>query len=104
MTRVEIEFAHGFRVVAGNARSEAAEMTLSPGETVGGQWNRHDASDQWLFVVDGDGEAVVEGSRTVLGPGVLLLIERGESHEIRNTGDRPLETVNLYVPPEYEYG
>ncbi len=104
MTRVELDYAHGFRVVAGNARSEAAEMTLSPGETVGGAWNRHAGSDQWFLVVDGEGEAVVEGQRTALASGVLLLIERGEAHEIRNTGDRPMKTVNVYVPPEYEYG
>lgn len=104
MTRVELDFAPGFRVVAGNARSEAAEMTLAPGETVGGAWNRHEESDQWLLVVDGEGEAVVEGARSELAPGVLLLIERGEAHEIRNTGGRPMKTVNLYVPPEYEHG
>jgi hypothetical protein len=27
----------------------------------------------------------------------LLLIERGEAHEIRNTGRRPLRTLNFYV-------
>jgi hypothetical protein len=28
-------------------------------------------------------------------------IERGDTHEIRSTGDGPLETLNLYVPPAY---
>jgi hypothetical protein len=31
----------------------------------------------------------------------LLLIERGEAHEIRNTGDERLSTLNFYVPPVY---
>ena len=31
----------------------------------------------------------------------LLLIERGERHEIRATGDAPLKTVNFYSPPAY---
>jgi oxalate decarboxylase/phosphoglucose isomerase-like protein (cupin superfamily) len=26
------------------------------------------------------------------------LIERGDQHEIRNTGKEPLRTVNVYVP------
>ena len=30
------------------------------------------------------------------------LIERGETHEIRNTGKEPLRTVNFYVPPAYD--
>lgn len=29
------------------------------------------------------------------------MIERGETHEIRNEGSKPLETLNLYVPPVY---
>jgi mannose-6-phosphate isomerase-like protein (cupin superfamily) len=36
-----------------------------------------------------------------LRAGTLLLIERGERHEIRNTGRAPLRTLNVYVPPAY---
>ena len=31
----------------------------------------------------------------------LLLIERGERHEIRATGRTPLKMVNFYAPPAY---
>ena len=31
----------------------------------------------------------------------LLLIERGDRHEIRNDGRAPLVTLNFYVPPAY---
>ncbi|MFW6078887.1 MAG: cupin domain-containing protein [Gemmatimonadota bacterium] len=101
MQRRALDFASGFDVVAGNDDSQAALMVLGPGETVGSPSNRHMASDQWLYVVAGTGEAVVEGERVALGPGTLLLIERGEGHEICNTGAQPLETLNVYVPPEY---
>lgn len=40
-------------------------------------------------------------ARRALRPGSLLLIERGERHEIRATGDAPLKTVNFYSPPAY---
>jgi mannose-6-phosphate isomerase-like protein (cupin superfamily) len=43
----------------------------------------------------GDGETVP------LKAGTLLLIERGDTHEIRNKGERPLRTLNVYVPPAY---
>jgi mannose-6-phosphate isomerase-like protein (cupin superfamily) len=43
----------------------------------------------------------VNGKRLRLGAGTLLLIERGEEHEIRNTGKEPLRTLNVYVPPAY---
>jgi mannose-6-phosphate isomerase-like protein (cupin superfamily) len=37
-----------------------------------------------------------------LRAGTLLLIGRGERHEIRNTGRGLLRTVNVYVPPAYQ--
>jgi quercetin dioxygenase-like cupin family protein len=43
----------------------------------------------------------VNGKRHELGQGVLMLIERGDKHEIRNTGDELLQTLNFYVPPAY---
>lgn len=104
MQHRSLDFTDGFRVVAGRSSSEAAVMVLAPGGTVGGPGNRHAGSDQWLFVVRGRGEAVVEGERVALSAGDLLLIERGEGHEIRNAGTAPLETLNLYVPPEYVHG
>jgi mannose-6-phosphate isomerase-like protein (cupin superfamily) len=76
-------------------------MTLAPCEAEGGPDNRHRGADQWLFVVAGTGEAVVNGAAVPLKAGTLLLIGRGKTHEIRNTGEGPLRTLNVYVPPAY---
>jgi mannose-6-phosphate isomerase-like protein (cupin superfamily) len=54
-----------------------------------------------LYVVRGSGRAIGRGKSYGLRPGTLLLIERGEPHEIQNTGRSPLQTLNLYVPPAY---
>jgi mannose-6-phosphate isomerase-like protein (cupin superfamily) len=88
-----------FELLLENERGQAATMVLEAGEAVGGPENRHPDSDQWLYVVAGEGEAVVEGETVPLSAGDLLLVERGEGHGVRNTGGRPLETLNLYVPP-----
>jgi mannose-6-phosphate isomerase-like protein (cupin superfamily) len=104
MQHKHLQFGHGFRVVLGDDRSQAAQMTLAPGETEGGSDNRHRGADQWLYVVSGTGVAVVEGERAELRVGTLVLIERGERHEIQNTGDTPLKTLNVYVPPAYTDG
>jgi hypothetical protein len=45
--------------------------------------------------------ALIQKRRHPLRAGTLLLIERGTKHEIRNTGQSPLRTLNLYVPPAY---
>ena len=96
-----LSFRKGFRVHRGNRRSQAAEMVIEPGGAEGDLDNRHRGADQWLFVLEGRGTATVEGRRRKLAPGGLLLIERGERHEIRNTGRVLLRTLNFYVPPAY---
>ena len=96
-----LRFGKGFRVTVGNKRAQAAEMVIAPGECEGGPDNRHRGADQWLFVVAGRGLAVVNGKRHVLRAGSLVLIEKGDTHEIRNTGRTLLKTLNLYVPPAY---
>ncbi len=101
MKHQHLQFGHGFSVELGDAHSQAAQMTLGAGETEGGPGNRHRGADQWLFVVSGEGVAVVNGERVELRPGSLLLIERGDRHEIRNTRQFPLRTLNFYVPPAY---
>ena len=101
MQHKHLQFGQGFRVVLGDDHSQGAQMTLLAGATEGGPDNRHRGADQWLFVVHGEGLAIVDGKRIALRSGTLLLIERGESHEIRNTGTEPLRTLNVYVPPAY---
>jgi len=101
MKQTNLSSDEGFHVVRGNRRSQAAEMILAPGQTEGGSDNRHRGSDQWLYVVSGTGRAIVKDKRYLLQAGTLLLIERGETHEIRNTGRSPLRTLNVYVPPAY---
>ena len=101
MQHKHLRFGESFKVVLGDERSQAAQMTLAPGATEGGPDNRHKGADQWLFVVGGEGTAIVEGERVELREGTLVLIQRAETHEIRNTGEEPLRTLNFYVPPGY---
>jgi mannose-6-phosphate isomerase-like protein (cupin superfamily) len=101
MRQKTLRFGQGFRVVPGNRASQAAEMVLPPGGAEGGTDNRHRGADQWLFVVSGNGEAVVNGRRRKLRAGSLVFIERREKHAVRNTGRGVLRTLNVYVPPAY---
>lgn len=91
----------GFHLAIGNKRSQAAQMTLGPGDAEGGPHNRHRGSDQWLFIVEGTGCAIVNRHKYDLKPGVLVLIVRGDFHEIRASSSGPLKTLTIYVPPAY---
>jgi mannose-6-phosphate isomerase-like protein (cupin superfamily) len=101
MKRKNLRFESGFRVVLGNRGSQAAEMVLPPGAAEGSPENRHRGADQWLYVVSGTGIATVNGERHRLKEGSLMLIDCGDKHEIRNTGQDMLRTLNFYVPPAY---
>ena len=101
MKRKHLRLGRGFRVALGNRRSQAAEMVLPPGDAEGDSRNRHRGADQWLFVVSGTGTATINRKRYPLRSGTLLLIEKGDEHEIRNTGRGELTTLNFYVPPAY---
>ncbi|EMA44904.1 cupin domain-containing protein [Halococcus saccharolyticus] len=112
MKTVETDETDGFfEVVADTDRSQAATMVLSPGQSTGGPENRHPDADQWCYVADGTGIAVVGGEEHRLEPGTLVCIEAGEAHEIRNDAgaggsddyddERGLRTINVYAPPVY---
>jgi mannose-6-phosphate isomerase-like protein (cupin superfamily) len=101
MPKKHLRFGKGFHVAISNPRGQAATMVLPPGDSEGGPDNRHRGADQWLFVLSGTGVATLGRTRHQLRAGSLLLIERGTTHQIRNTGRTPLKTLNVYVPPAY---
>src|SRR5215475_6031182 len=86
MKHTALRFGEGFKVVLGNRRAQAARMVIAPGNSEGGDCNRHASADQWLFVLSGVGVARINDKRYLLREGRLFLIEHGDRHEIRNTG------------------
>lgn len=101
MKRKYLRFGKGFHVAIDNGRAQTATMVIAPGDCEGGPDNRHRGADQWLFVLSGKGTAIVNEKRFPLRAHSLMLIERGDRHEIRNTGRTSLVTLNVYVPPAY---
>jgi mannose-6-phosphate isomerase-like protein (cupin superfamily) len=96
-----------FDVLTATRGIQAAMMTLQPGGTSDDEpSNEHPRSEQWVFVLSGTGEVLIGKRRSQLrrlklAANSLLLIEKGELHQIRNTGKRPLRTINFYGPPAY---
>ncbi|HET6757504.1 MAG TPA: cupin domain-containing protein [Burkholderiales bacterium] len=101
MKLVQVAPESEFEVIAGTKRSQAAVMVVAAGSSEGGRSNKHETADQWLYVMSGNGSAIVNGKEVTLEAGTLLLIEAGETHEIRASGEVPLSTLNFYAPPQY---
>lgn len=101
MKKINIKPKSFFRVLAGTMRSQVAEMVLEPSQSTGGSDNLHPESDQWLYIVSGKVKAIVKGKEVKFKTGDLLLIEKGETHEVINEGKEPLRTFNIYAPPAY---
>lgn len=90
-----------FSVLATTHRSQAATLVVAPNDHVGGTDNAHPDADQWLYVIAGSGRAVFANETVEIGPGAVVLIEAGESHEIRNLDDSPLEALTIYTSAVY---
>lgn len=91
-----------FKPLLQTASLQAAMMVLQPGKSSSDKpENEHPKVEQWLFVISGSGKAKVGSQSAKLKAGSLLLIEKGEPHQITNDGDQPLVTLNFYAPPAY---
>jgi len=101
MKLLQIEPGSGFRVLTSTSRSQVATMVLGAGTSTGGPDNQHAHSDQWLYVLSGEGVATVNREEHELKPGSLLLLEAGDTHEIASSSQGPLKTLNIYAPPTY---
>lgn len=91
-----------FRVLHSSGSAQAAIMRLNHGQTTGELENEHPNSEQWLFVISGSG--IVRGLKRTISVRrhSLVLIEKGELHQVKNTGRSPLVTLNFYSPRAYK--
>lgn len=91
-----------FRVLLESADAQAAIMNLRPGQTSGELGNEHPRAEQWLYVIAGRGTLRFGNRRRTIDPGSLVLIRKGEIHQVVNDQKRTiLRTLNVYVPPAY---
>jgi len=102
------KFINKFKPIVSTRRAQGATMNLRPGDVSDEEpSNEHPRCEQWLFVVAGSGRAMIGKSHRALRQVKLfkdsfLIIERGEFHQIKNTGRKVLRTINIYIPPAYD--
>jgi mannose-6-phosphate isomerase-like protein (cupin superfamily) len=91
------------RVIATGERSQLVLMSIPASEEIGSEV--HPDTDQILFVLDGEGRAVVDGRTSEVEEGDVVFVPAGTEHNLVNTeDDEDLKVATVYSPPEYAEG
>jgi mannose-6-phosphate isomerase-like protein (cupin superfamily) len=93
---------HDFRQVLYTAKHcQLVVMALKPGEEIGAEVHK---LDQFFRVEAGTGEAVLDGVRTPIQPGLAIVIPAGTKHNIINTSNIQMSLLTIYSPPNHRDG
>ncbi|MDP1631322.1 MAG: cupin domain-containing protein [Caulobacter sp.] len=77
-------------------------MSLKPGEEIGEEV--HDDHDQFFRIEEGHGEVWIDGKRTTIKGDDGIIVPAGATHNVINTGVKPLKLYTLYGPPDHREG
>jgi mannose-6-phosphate isomerase-like protein (cupin superfamily) len=77
-------------------------MRIAPGEEMG-ETEYHDG-DCFVFVLEGEGEAVLKSKSRVAKRGDVMIVPAGSRHNLKNSGQDVLKLVSIYTSPEFGDG
>ncbi|GAA4723745.1 cupin domain-containing protein [Sphingomonas lutea] len=77
-------------------------MTLQPGEEIGEEV--HEDRDQFFRIEEGSGVIDIDGVENAVEDDIAVIVPAGARHNVRNTGDEPLQLYTIYGPPEHKDG
>ncbi len=87
------------RVIYTGKHMQLVLMTLQPGEEIGEEV--HEDIDQFFRFEKGNGEVVIDGVSHKIKSDFGVIVPAGASHNVINTGNKPLRLYTLYGPPEH---
>jgi len=90
------------RVIETGTHEQVVVMTLPEHGDIGAEV--HPGTDQLFVVIEGNGEARLEGDSRAIGASDLVFVRAGTWHNIVNQGHGPLRLITVYSPPAHEPG
>lgn len=90
-----------FSVLQTAELSQTAVMAIGPGEESGPKENEHPASEQVLYVIEGELCAEIGERSFTMRAGDSTIVRRGVPHRFANRTGEPVLTFNVYAPPAY---
>lgn len=82
----------------GAKRLSIAIMNCFPHSIVRPMHSHRDI-EEVILILDGEGEAWVDGDRAFFRKGDAVLFPANSRHQVRNTGDQPLRTASIFSAP-----
>lgn len=76
-------------------------MSIPPGVEIGEETHR---LDQFIRIDQGEASVILNGEKHVLADGDAVIIPRGVTHNVINSGKEELKLYTLYSPPEHKDG
>ena len=89
-------------VVSTGPHAQVVVMSIPPAGEIGEEIHRD--VDQVLVFVEGEGVAVLEGQRSPVSPGRLVLVPAGTRHNFVNEGSVDLKLYTVYTAPKHAPG
>jgi mannose-6-phosphate isomerase-like protein (cupin superfamily) len=90
------------KVLFTGAKSQLVAMNIKPGEDIGEETHHH--VEQTLFLLSGEGKAVLEGKEQPYRAGDVVVVTPGTKHNFVNTGGEPLKIFTIYAPANHIEG
>ena len=87
------------RVLHTGTRSQLVLMSIPPGESIGAETHAH--VEQTIVVYNGSGEVTLDGKRSKVHRGDVIVVTPGTRHDLVNSGKVPLQLFTTYVPPNH---
>lgn len=84
------------------AKSQIVAMSIPVGGDIGEEV--HPNTDQILFIIAGEGEAILAGERQAIGEHDVIFVPAGTVHNFINSGSEDLKLFTVYAPPEHPDG
>ncbi|HEY8344319.1 MAG TPA: cupin domain-containing protein [Bacillota bacterium] len=82
----------------GAERLSVAIMTC-PAKSIVKPLHSHKGIEEVILILEGEGEAYVDGDRAFFRKGDAVLFPADSKHQVRNTGDGPLVTASIFSAP-----
>lgn len=90
------------KVIYTGKHSQLVLMSIEAGDDIGEE--THETSDQIIFIVQGDGEAVLSDQHTQISKHAVVFVPAGTKHNIRNTGENAMKIYTVYAPSVHADG